>query len=92
MLLNVCVVARLFACDAGWQPDEFDQLHNLSKPEANRPLWMAKPTGSKNGLGIKVLLDPTEAPKKKGILVQQGMTISKVIALAKAAERKQEEA
>ena len=32
---------------------------------------MAKPTGSKNGLGIKVLLDPTEAPKKKGILVQR---------------------
>lgn len=64
-------MTHLCTCVAGLQPDEFDQLRHLSKPEANGPLWMAKPTGSKNGLGIKVLLDPTEAPKKKGILVQR---------------------
>jgi hypothetical protein len=51
-------------------PEEYGQLAQLKQSEPNA-LWMAKPTGSKNGLGIKVLSDPTEAPKMKGILVQR---------------------
>ena len=51
-------------------PEEYDQLGGLTLEEPGS-LWMAKPSGSKNGLGIKVLRDPTEAPKMKGILVQQ---------------------
>jgi hypothetical protein len=37
-----------------------------------RQLWMAKPSGSKNGRGIKVLADPlADAPRKEGILIQR---------------------
>ena len=51
-------------------PQDYEQLQALKVAEPDT-LWMAKPSGSKNGLGIKVLTDPTEAPQMKGILVQQ---------------------
>ena len=51
-------------------PQDYEQLTVLKVAEPDT-LWMAKPTGSKNGLGIQVLTDPTEAPQMKGILVQQ---------------------
>eukprot|EP01052_Picozoa_sp_SAG31_P011568 SAG31_NODE_657_length_13108_cov_3.079330_14_plen_709_part_00 len=48
--------------------DLFIQAAIRAGPEA---MWMQKPSGSKNGLGIKVFKGVRQPPKKRGLLIQR---------------------